>query len=421
VDHWSLKWGDLLQSNRKFTGDKGLWTFREWIRQSIAENKPYDGMVRELLTSSGSTYENPPANYFRISPDPKQAMEKTTQLFLGVRMVCAQCHDHPFEQWTQNNYYELAAFFAAVGVKPGFDSDEEIVYEKRGEAEVLHPKDGRVVQPRVLVASLDPPRLPSARSRREALVEWLTSSRNPFFARAAANRVWSYFFGRGIIDPVDDIRASNPPSNEPLLAALARDLTEHQYDLRRLIRTIAQSRAYQASLAANEWNADDETSFSRALPRRLAAEQLLDAIAVATGSRPRFAEVPPDFRAEQLPGPHVGAGGFLDLFGRPARESACECERRNEMSLPQTLSLINGPAIAEAVADPKGHVARLVLAGASDRELVEELYLGALSRLPDAREYDSAVTFLSQGVSRASRAQDLLWALVNSNAFLFNR
>ena len=377
-------------------------------------------MVRELLTSTGSTYENPPANFFRVANDPKQAMEKTTQVFLGVRMVCAQCHDHPFEQWTQNNYYELAAFFAAVGLKPGLDADEEIVYEKREDYEVKHPKDGRTVEPRYLLASLDAPRLPSA-NRREALVQWLTSRQNPFFARAIANRVWSYFFGRGIIDPVDDIRASNPPVNEALLAALANDFTERGYDLQHLIRTIVNSRAYQASLAANEWNAGDETNFSHALPRRLSAEQLMDAVTLATGSRPRFAEVPPDFRAEQLPGPHVGVGGFLDLFGRPARESSCECERRSEMSLPQAMNLVNGPTLAEALADPTGRVTTLILNGASDRDLVEDLYLATFSRPPDPKELDSAMTYLRSGSSRAARAQDLLWALLNSNAFLFNR
>jgi hypothetical protein len=416
LDHWTLKWADLLQNSRKYVGDKGMWGFREWIRKSLAANQPYDRMVRELLTSRGSTYENPAANFFRVTREPKASMEKTTQLFLGVRMVCAQCHDHPFEQWTQNNYYELAAFFAAVGVKPGLESDEEVVFEKREEAVVKHPKDGRVMQPRFLIASLEAPRIPASGDARPSLVEWLTSPQNPFFARAIANRVWSYFFGRGIIDPVDDIRASNPPSNEPLLAALAKDLSDHGYDLQHLIRTIVNSRAYQARIGTGE-----EANFSHQTPRRLSAEQLLDAVSVATGSRPNFPEVPPDFRAEELPGPHVGMGGFLDLFGRPQRESSCECERRSDLSLPQTLNLINGPALAEAIADPKGRVAELVLAAAPDRKLIEELYLAALSRLPEAQEIDQALTYLQKGPSRTSRAQDLLWALLNSNAFLFNR
>ena len=257
--------------------------------------------------------------------------------------------------------------------------------------------------------------------RRLALAEWLTSDENPFFARAITNRLWSYFFGRGIIDPVDDIRASNPPVNPALLEALAADFVKNGYDLQHVIRTIVNSRTYQTGIAANEWNENDVTNFSRFLPRRLTAESLLDAITVATGSRPEFDEVPPDFTAQELPDPHIGKGGFLDMFGRPERESACECERRNDMSLPQAMSLVNGPTLAEAVADPEGRVAAAIIAGKPDRELIEELYLGALSRFPTAGEMDNALTYLRQGAGRAGGAQDLLWALINSNAFLFNR
>ena len=346
VDFWTLKWGDLLRSNRKFMSTKGMWVFREWLRQSIAQNKPYDQLVRELLTSKGSTFDNPAASFFRVARDPKKAMETTTQLFLGVRMVCAQCHDHPFEKWTQNQYYEMAAFFAAIAVRPGFQSGEEIVYEKRYDNEVKHPKYGGVVQPKYLVASHDAPPIPSNGDRRSALVGWLTSKNNPFFARAIANRVWSYFFGFGIIEPVDDIRASNPPVNEPLLDALAKDLANHGFNLQHLMRTIVSSRTYQASFRTNEWNQDDSLNFSHQLPRRLTAEQLADAISMATGSRVEFPEVPEDFRAVQLPDPHVGKGGFLDLFGRPQREEPCECERKSEMSLPQALNLVNGPLLA---------------------------------------------------------------------------
>jgi hypothetical protein len=348
-------------------------------------------------------------------------MENTTQLFLGVRMVCAQCHDHPFEKWTQNQYYQLSAFFAAVGVKPGFDSDEEIVYLKRDGYDVKHPKNNRAVAPQYLVASTGTPPIAAFGDRREALAEWLTSEKNPFFARAIVNRVWSYFFGRGIIDPVDDIRASNPPVNEALLEALADDFVKHNFDLQHVIRTIANSRTYQAGIETNKWNENDGTNFSHFVPRRLTAESILDAISIATGSRPEFPEVPPDFTAQELPDPHVGEGGFLDMFGRPERESSCECERRAEMSLPQAMNLVNGPTLAEAIADPKGRVAQAILSGKTNREVVEDLYLAALSRLPTAAEMDNALTYLNKGPSRAARTQDLLWALVNSNAFLFNR
>jgi hypothetical protein len=421
VDHWTVKWGDLLQNSRKYLGEKATWEFQEWIRESIATNKPYDKMVRELLTSRGSAYENPATNYFRVTRDPKLSMEKTTQVFLGVRMVCTQCHDHPFEQWTQNQYYQLTAFFSAVGLKPGYETGDEILYLKRDDNVVKHPKTGHIVEPKYLVASLGAPPIPKQGDRREALAEWLTSRNNPFFAKSTVNRMWSYFFGKGIIDPVDDIRASNPPSNEPLLAALTKDFTDHNFDLQHLIRTIANSRAYQAGIGTNEWNEDDRTNFSHQLPRRLTAEELLDALELATGSRPKFPEVPEEMKAQQLPDPHVDKDGFLDLFGRPQRESACECERRADLSLPQALNLVNGGDIARAVADPKGHIAKMITAGYTDKQLVEELYLSTLSRLPTAAEYDKAATFLHTGAGRASRAQDLLWALVNSKAFLFNR
>ncbi len=421
VDHWALKWGDLLQSNRKYLGEKGTWAFRQWIRDSIASNQPYDEMVRELVTATGSTYQNPAANFFRVNDDPKVAMQNTTQIFMGVRMVCAQCHDHPFEKWTQTQYYQLAAFFAAVGVRPGFDSDEQIVYLKREENEIKHPKTGRVVDPRYIVASVGAPPIPDEGDRRQALAEWLTSDKNPFFARAIVNRLWSYFFGRGIIEPVDDIRASNPPVNEALLQALADDFIEHDYDLQHVIRTIVRSRAYQTGIETNKWNENDATNFSHFIPRRLPAETLFDAISIATGSNPEFPEVPSGFTAQQLPDPHVGKGGFLDMFGRPERESACECERRNNMTLPQAMNLVNGPTLAEAIADPDGRVATLILAGESNRRLIDELYLATLSRFPTNSEYDDALTYLEKGPGRASRAQDMLWALINSNAFLFNR
>ena len=421
VDHWTLKWGDLLQSNRKHLGEKGTWAFRQWIRDAIASNQPYDDFARELLTSIGSTFRSPAANYFRVNDDPKLAMETTTQLFLGVRMVCAQCHDHPFEKWTQNQYYQLAAFFAAVGMKPGFDADEQIVYLKRSGNDIKHPKTNKVVDAEYLIASAGLPQIADFRDRREALAEWLTSAQNPFFAKAIVNRVWSYFLGRGIIEPVDDIRGSNPPINPVLLDALERDFVASGFDLRHLIRAIVNSRTYQTGIETNKWNENDEVNFSRFLPRRLPAESLLDAITVATGSRPNFPDVPEDFTAQQLPDPHIGKGGFLDMFGRPERESSCECERRSDLSLPQAMNLVNGPTLAEAVADPEGRLAEAILAGKSDRELVEELYLAALSRFPSPLEMDSALTYMRSASGRAAQAQDLLWALINSNAFLFNR
>ena len=417
VDHWTVKWGDLLQSSRKYLGEKGAYEFQHWIREAIASNRPYDVMVRELLTARGSSYDNPAANYFRVTREAKPAMEKTTQVFLGVRMVCAQCHDHPFERWTQNQYYEMSAFFSAVGIRAGFEVGEEIVFDQRSEYEMKHPKDGRVVKPQFMVASHAAP-VPAGPARRDALAAWLTSRENPFFAKAIANRMWSYFLGKGIIDPVDDMRASNPPSNPALLDALTNDFVTHNFDLRYLMRTIVSSRTYQASIVTNEWNTADRDNFSHAIPRRLSAEELMDAVASATGARPRFPDVPEDTAASQLVDPHIGREGFLDVFGRPARESSCECERRSDFSLPQALNLVNGRTISDAVADPKGRVAALVLSGRSDEAIVDELYLAALSRLPTQEERQRAVTYVS-GEGKASRVQDLLWALLNSKAFLY--
>lgn len=418
TDHWTVKWADLLQNSRKYIGEKGTFGFQEWIRESIAANKPYDRMVRELLTSRGSSYDEPAANYYRITRDAKPTMEKTTQVFLGVRMVCAQCHDHPFERWTQNQYYQMSAFFSAVGLRAGYEVGEEILFDQRAGYEMKHPKDGRVVKPEFLIASAKPVAIPEGPQRRDALAEWLVSKENPFFAKAIVNRVWSYFLGKGIIDPVDDIRASNPPVNAALLEALTRDFTDHNFDLQHLMRTIANSRTYQAAITTNEWNRDDAINFSHFLPRRMSAEQLMDAVNTASGAKAVFPEVPADLNASQFPDPHVGKEGFLDVFGRPLRESACECERRTDFSLPQALNLVNGRTISDAVADPKGRVARLVLSGKEDGAIVEELYLAALGRLPDPAEAQRAIKYLAPG-PRATRAQDLLWALLNSKGFLY--
>ena len=417
VDHWAVKWGDLLQSSRKYLGEKGAYEFQHWIREAIASNRPYDAMVRELLTARGSSYDNPAANYFRVTREAKPAMEKTTQVFLGVRMVCAQCHDHPFERWTQNQYYQMSAFFSAVGIRAGFEVGEEIVFDQRADYEMKHPKDGRAVKPQFMLASSHAA-VPDGVQRRDAFAEWLTSRDNPLFAKAIANRMWSYFLGKGIIDPVDDIRASNPPSNPALLDALTKDFVDHRFDLRHLMRAIVSSRAYQASIVTNEWNEHDRDNFSHAIPRRLSAEELMDAVSAAAGARPRFPDVPQDMAASQLVDPHIGREGFLDVFGRPARDSSCECERRSDFSLPQALNLVNGKMISDAVADPNGRVAKLVLSGKSDEAIVEELYLAALSRLPTSEERRRGVAYLSTA-AKASRAQDLLWALINSKAFLY--
>jgi uncharacterized protein DUF1549/uncharacterized protein DUF1553 len=420
IDHWALKWSDLLQANRKYLGDKGVWAFRNWIREAVARNMPFDQFARTLLTGKGGTYTSPESSYFRVHRQPEVAMETTTQLFLGVRFMCNKCHDHPFEQWTQKQYYELSAYFAKTAIKAGGRPGEEIVYDRPdGGGEVKHPKTGRAV-----LASFPfqyGVEIPKLESPREELSLWLTDAKNPYFAKAVVNRVWSYFFGRGIIDPVDDIRASNPPSNPELLDALVKDFIDHGFDLKHLIRTIVSSRAYQLTVETNQWNSDDSINFSHQSPRRLNAEQLLDAIVVASGVGLRFDGVPAGFRAAELPDSKVNEGGFLDLFGRPPRESPCECERRSEVSLSQALNLVNGPTIADAVADPTGRITRGIAAGRSDREIIEEIYLASLSRFPGPSDFQLAEDYLAGPGARQEKIQDLLWALINSPAFLFNR
>ena len=422
VSHWTHKWADLLEVNRKFLGDKATWAFLRWIERAVWTNMPYDQMVRSVVVAEGSSFDNPPVNYYRTSREPSVALENATQLFLGVRFSCNKCHDHPFEKWTQGQYYGMAAFWAQVGMKPGALSDEQVVFD-RNQGEVTHPRDGRVMTPtfpyQFTRASGSKAKADS--SRREQLADWLTAPENPFFARSIVNRVWSYFLGRGIIDPVDDIRSSNPASNPELLDMLERDFLAHSFDLRHLMRTIARSRTYQASIATTKWNVDDLANFSHATPRRLTAEELLDAIDVATGREPRFAGVPAGFRAEQLPDSQVAGGGFLDLFGRPPRESPCECERSSEVSLGQALNLVNGPTIAEALIDPAGRVATFLKSKPDDAKIVEEMYLAALSRRPNPVEIEKGKAYLAASTSKAEGAQDLLWALMNSPSFLFNR
>jgi len=417
VAHWAHKFADLFQVNRKYLGDKGTWAFLRWIEKAVESNTPYDRIVRELLTARGSSYDNPAVNYMRANKEPSVALENATQLFLGIRFSCNKCHDHPFERWTQGQYYGMAAYWGRIGVKSGPQPGEQVVFDKV-DGEVTHPKDGRVMTPTFPYDH--PGTVKPVSVRREQLADWLTAPENPYFARSTVNRVWSYFLGRGIIDPVDDIRSGNPPSNPELLDALEKDFIAHGFDLRHLARTIARSRTYQLSIATNDFNRDDKVNFSHATPRRLTAEELLDAIDLAAGRRPGFPGVPAGFRAEQLPDSQAGEA-FLDLFGRPVRETPCECERSSEVSLSQALNLVNGPTIADALINGNGRIATLLKSNPDDTNLAEEMYLAALSRLPSKGELAKAMDYLAKGESKAEGAQDLLWALINSPAFLFNR
>jgi len=400
VEHWTNKWADLLQVNRNFLGDIGAVALRKWIKDAVAGNMPYDKFCYSILTASGSNVANPPASYFKILRDPETAMENTTHLFLGVRFNCNKCHDHPFERWTQNQYYHMASFFAQVGrtpdpnykgmkipgtdVRPALPTVEIISDLKTGD--VVNPRQAKPAAAQFPYAFADMP--PTNLARREQMARWITSKENPYFARSYANRVWSYLLGVGLIEPIDDLRASNPPTNPQLLDRLTDEFVKSGFNVYELVKTICKSRTYQHSIATNKWNKDDETNYAHAIARRLPAEVLYDAIHRATGSVTRLPGLPPGARAAQLIDSNVQVpGSFLDLFGRPPRESACECERTNAaMMLGPVLNLVNGPVMGDAIKDPTNRVAKLLATEKNDAKVVDELYLATLCRLPTDKE-----------------------------------
>jgi Protein of unknown function (DUF1549)/Protein of unknown function (DUF1553) len=423
ADFWTLKWSDVLRSSRKTLQLKGAHGFQHWLRGHVVRNTPFDVVARELLTANGSTQANPPANYFRIARDPTNLAETTAQLFFGVRMQCAKCHNHPFERWTQDDYYSLAAFFARVKVKKDGSAPaaqpnmavSEFVYRDRA-GEVVQPRTNQTMPPRFpggVAATVAP-----GQDRREALAAWLTATDNPFFARSVANRVWYHLNGKGIVDPVDDFRDSNPSCNDELLDALAKDFAAHQYDLKHLIRTITASRTYQLSAQPNDLNKDDAKYFSHAVTRLLTAEQLLDALCDVTGVPEKFAGLPAGTRAIQLPDGEVNHP-FLKTFGQPARELACECERESDSNLAQALQLINGPTINEKIRNPNNRLGKLLAAKKSESDILNDLYLAALSRAPSADEQAAALGHVAKGADKRKAWEDVLWAVLNTREFLF--
>ncbi|MDP7274205.1 MAG: DUF1553 domain-containing protein [Planctomycetaceae bacterium] len=420
VDQWSLKWGDLLQNSRGKLSDPAVFTFREWLRGAVESNLPLDEFARQVLLGRGGASDSPTAAFFAVSNDTHDTLQRTTQVFCGVRMLCARCHPHPFENWTQADYYGLFSFFNQVGTKtdarlPGVRNAKAVVINlKTGFG--LNPRSGQPQPPRFLGGT--EPKLAAGVDRRESYARWLTSKDNPFFARSLANRIWSYFFHRGIIDPVDDLRSTNPPVNPELLDSLAADFVAGGYDMRRLMRTIVQSRTYQRSSQANATNVHDDANFSRFVPRRLPAETLLDCLVQATGVPEAFGGAPAGFTAKQLPDANIQSD-FLKLFGKPQRMEACECERDTGSNMLQALHFINGKSIISRVSSPAGRVATLVKAEKNNAKLVEKLYLWSLCRRPTAKEQEvSAAFFKSYADKRLEAAQDFMWALLNSREFM---
>ena len=409
VDYWTNKWADLLQVNGKFLAREGATAFRDWIREQVAANLPYDQFARQVLTASGSNRDNPPAAYYKILREPAALMENTTHLFLGVRFNCNKCHDHPFERWTQDQYYQTAAFFAQVDLKADPQSGKRTVggtavegakplYEivaDNTSGEVAHDRTGAVTAPQFPFEA-DFPEAGAAASRRERLAGWLTGADNRYFASSYVNRVWGYLTGTGLIEPIDDIRAGNPPTNPQLLAEMTDLFVASGFDVRLLMRTICKSHAYQRSIATNEWNEDDRVNYSHAKARRLPAEVLYDAVHRVTGAEPDFPGVPKGTRAAQLPDAGIELpSGFLANLGKPPRESACECERSSDLQLGPVMALISGPTVADAINDDRNALTALVGEVPDDGELIDRVFRRILSRPATTAEVAAGIELLT--------------------------
>lgn len=412
---WAMKWADLLRVRKTKVSEPGVHKFHRWIEQAVRDNMPYDQFAKQLVTASGSTLVNPAANFYRTSADVNDCTETASQLFLGVRIQCAKCHNHPFERWTQDNYYGIAAFFQRVQRKKTSDADDLIIWSARS-GEITQPRTGKTMKPWApLKGDLD---LPGEGDRREAFAAWLVDPNNPFFAKVEVNRIWGHLLGRGIIEPVDDFRESNPAAHPALLEALAKDFVAHGYDRKHVMRTILNSRVYQLSSRRNEFNKDDVKYFSHSRTRMLTAEQLLDAICQVTGVPEKYAGLPAGTRAVELPSPDVD-NYFLKVFGQPARETACACERAGESNLSQALQMINGPLVHGKIKDAKNRARTLAAAGKQPADVIKELYLAAFSRAPSDPEMKAALDHIAKSGNAERGMEDVCWAILNTNEFLF--
>lgn len=448
TDFWAYKWSDLLRVNRGTLKDKGMWAFYSYIHDAVRDNKGWDVIAREVLTAHGNTFLDGPANYFRTALKSEELAENVSQGFLGIRVQCAKCHNHPLEKWTQNEYYGMAQIFSRVKFKADlgiYVNDEMTVYNVSS-GDLIQPRLGRPVPPKPLGGPTLP--LDSTQDRRVFFTNWLTRPDNWYFTHSIVNRVWAHFMGRGLVEPVDDMRETNPPSNPELFDALADDFVKHKFDLKHLMRQIVTSQSYQLSATATPLNAKDDRYFSHFLVRRMTAEELLDALSQVTGKPEEFPGMPAGYRALQLPDTHVKSD-FMDVLGRPARVITCECERSQEPNMAQALLFINGDLLNRKVTADGGLVDRLVKAGKSDPEILDQLYWATCGRAPRSAERSSDLNALHKALEAAPAAttppvkqnepspdpkalqaqhdaarrrafEDMLWVLVNSKEFLFN-
>jgi hypothetical protein len=413
---WALKWGDLLRLTNQQIGNSGTFKYHRWIERALASNMPYDQFARELLVAKGSTLENPAANFYRTAGDTNECVETISQVFLGARLQCAKCHNHPFERWTQDNYYGMAAFFNRVQRKKSARPDELVVY-MASSGEVVQPRTNKQMKPWLPQrGEVDPP---AGTDRRETFASWLVEKDNPYFAKIEVNRIWSHLFGRGIVEPADDFRESNPPSNAALLNQLARDFVEHGYDRKHILRTILSSRTYQADFRPNEMNKDDVKYLSHYQPRLLSAEQLLDSICAVTDLPETFAGLPAGTKATHLPAPDLAKHEFLKIFGQPERQTVCACERTNDSNLGMAIQFFNGPLIYNKLRDPNNRFRKAIAAGKKNDEIIEELYLAAVARKPTPKELEASLAHIAAKGDQVVGLEDVCWALLNTNEFLF--
>jgi len=432
ADYFANKWTAMLKNRRDDASDiTSNFAFFAWVRDGLLANKPYDQMVRELLAATGTVIANPPVAWYKRVKEPKQQLEDVAQLFLGVRMQCCQCHHHPFERWSQDDYYSFAAFFTQVGRKPTSVRGEDMIFHKRGIAGATNIKTGTLLKPAALGDTI--PAITPDEDPRLKLADWMSAPTNPYFAKSIVNRYWKHFFRRGLIEPEDDIRDTNPPTNPELLTALENHFISTHFDLRELVRTIVSSHAYQLSSVPNEYNLVDQQNYSRYYPQRLHAEALLDAIDDLAGTRTDFANLPTGTRAIALPdNSYNNASPFLKVFGRPENESVCECERVQSSSLAQSLHLINAADIKSKLAAGTGRADQLAKSVLPVEDKIRDVYLAAFSRDPTADELAVTIAYLAEprldaagnaiDLQRASHEnfQDILWALINTKEFLFN-
>ena len=427
VDYWSYKWSDLLLVSSRRLRPNAVRDFYNWIRDGVEENKPWDRFVHEIFTGSGNSRQNGALNYFALHKDPIDLTENATQAFLGQRLTCARCHNHPLEKWTQKQYYQLANMFSRVGIKNGNEPGDVVVYAKT-EGNINHPRLLRPLPP----APLDGKELPldSTADRRIAFADWLTSKDNAQFARSIVNRIWGNFMGRGLVHPIDDVRATNPASNEELFAALTKDFVDNGFDTKRLIRLILNSSTYQLSSDANATNQNDEKYYSRYIVKRLPAEVLLDVMSQVTGVATRFGGFPAGTRALQLPDTQVQSQ-FLASFGRPSRVICDAGERSSEPNIAQALHVINGDTLNRKLSDANGYAALALKLGLSDARILEHLFLSAYSRYPREEEKQTLAEELrksrqtggsaeAQRDARQKALEDMMWAVLTSKEFLFN-